>query len=189
MAGIARLQSVPSPSLEVCFLLRISLGFLCFSLCFSNGWNQTPLLIIGPQTPPSLSLLAFLLPPSCTASSAASVNPGLSCPAVSIPSLLGEHGAAPGPLCSSGGEVKRQEKEAEREGGRETQRSWAVPQSAACARAFPSFSPINYWGKGKTRTRSLHTVANEETSVTSRVPPHRSVFLLADVSSSEKKKE
>lgn len=63
-----------------------------------------------PLPPPSL-------PPSCVESSPASVNPGLSCPAVCIPLLLGEHGMAPGPLRSHGREVNGRERESGRGGG------------------------------------------------------------------------
>ncbi|XP_063316951.1 uncharacterized protein LOC134616142 [Pelmatolapia mariae] len=47
---------------------------------------------------PLFDWCSFPLPPSCVEGSAVSVNPGLRCPAVCIPLLLGEHGTAPGPL-------------------------------------------------------------------------------------------
>ena len=150
-----------------------SSGFLCFSLCFSSGWNRTPPLFMGqrllpPSIPPSLPLMrgagqGALIP---------------DWPAVCIPSLLVGHGEAPGPLRSLGREVNRQQKDGERQGGRETQRSWAVPRV---------FSPINNWGRGKMGTSSLPIVANEETAVTSWVPPHRSASWLSVASSSENK--
>lgn len=107
MARVAHLLNVTP---KVCFL---SSPFR-FPLFLSSGWNGTLPLIIS-QTPPSLSLLVFLLPPSCAESSAVNVNPGLSCPAVCIPSLLGEHGKAPGPLCSHRREVNGKRKRGERE--------------------------------------------------------------------------
>lgn len=62
-----------------------------------------------------LSLLPSTPPPPCVESSPVSVNPGLSCPAVCIPLLLGEHGTAPGPLCSHWRQVNRRERARERE--------------------------------------------------------------------------
>ena len=106
-------------------LLRTIPFFIFFASLTPSGFpsdeNRTWFLIIS-QTPPSLWLVVFLLPPSCVESSAVSVNPGLSCPAVCIPLLLGEHGKAPGPLCSHRREVNEWESKRERERERERER-------------------------------------------------------------------
>lgn len=83
------------------------------------------------QTPPSVWLVAFLLPPSCVESSAVSVNPGLRCPAVCIPLLLGEHGMAPGPLCSHRRVNER--REAERQAATENERQTDRERGRRCS--------------------------------------------------------
>lgn len=167
---------------------------------FSSGWNRTWFLIIS-QTPPSLWLVVFLLPPSCVESSALSVNPGLSCPAVCIPSLLGEHGTAPGPLCSHRREVNEWERERqEREKGERY--SWAVSRLSQLLEHRTALSVIEYQShtlshinKGEKTEKGRMTASlsqlwvqmwmkKEETSVTSWVPPHRNISQLGVVSSS-----
>lgn len=105
---------ISSPKGLSLLFLSIPTCFPPHSLWFSSGWNRTWSLIIS-QTPPSLWLAVFLFPPSCAESLTVSINPGLSCPAVCIPLLLGEHGTAPGPLCSHRREVNVWERARERE--------------------------------------------------------------------------
>ncbi|CAB1414145.1 unnamed protein product [Pleuronectes platessa] len=83
-----------------------------------RSWSTHTFVISPPKvddTEHGFSLSARLLPlfdcwcfsslPLVRRGSAVSVNPGLHCPAVCIPSLLGEHGTAPGPLSSHRREV------------------------------------------------------------------------------------
>lgn len=151
---------------EVRFLLRVPLGFLCFSLSLFQRMEQSAAAHYGPETPPSLSSPAGVSPPSLPPSraerSAARVNPGLSCPAVCIPSLLGEHGKAPGPLGSGGGEVKPQGSERE---GRRASRVELLPNRLRVPRRSRVPVPETTEGEGKMRSSSLHIVANAESAV------------------------
>lgn len=63
MAGIARLQSV-SPPTKVCFLLRVLLGFLCFSLCFFSGWKRSSLSARDSSLSSTAGVSPPFLPPS-----------------------------------------------------------------------------------------------------------------------------
>ena len=192
--------------------LLLTIPFFFASLTpsgFPSDANRTWFLIIS-QTPPSLWLVVFLLPPSCVESSAVSVNPGLSCPAVCIPLLLGEHGKAPGPLCSHRREVNEWESKRERDRERDRERkgerkevqlgcfttvtaAWALH----CTECYwvsvtHSRSHINKeekWGKGRMTAGLTHLwvqmwMKTEETLVTTWVPLHRNFSSLSVSSSS-----
>lgn len=157
------------------------LGFFAYSIWFSTGWNSA-CFVITSQTPPSLWLLVFLLPPSCVESSAVNDNPGLSCPAVCIPSLLGEHGMAPGPLCSHRREVNDRERERankrEREKGgkdRDTVGLFDDCHSCLCWRLLSFCHSHRQVRKREEKERWYVAAVNEETSVTSWFPSQHNI--------------
>lgn len=122
--------------------------FLFHPLWFSSGWNRTWVLVIG-LAPPSLWLELFFLPPTYEESSAVCVNPGLHCPAVCIPLLLGEHGTAPGPLCSHQREVNVKRGETGRERVKKKIKkkscSWAVLRLSQLVERCAALRVIEFW--------------------------------------------